>query len=379
MMIIGQRIRELRTERMPALTQEALAERAGVSVDVIRKLEQGRKVSARLPTLASIAEALDVDLSALVGRPRYLESVPADGGLLALRRALTPVSDPAGEPLSLDLPAELAEAWDCYWTGEYDRATAILSPLLDAARTTRNADVLADGMRCAASLLVHLGHDDLALFAIMKAAEVVTEPLLQSAVQGTRAWVLMNQARPGDAATVAVKEADRIEPRRRARNDQIVVWGGLLVTAATAFARAGDDDQAQSLLRDAHGAAVKLGKPSTAFNQPFGEAQTVMQSVDVAVVAGNHVAALERAGRMPAGLPGLPLAARARHMTDVAASHTALGQVDRAEEILLKVERDAPRWMRYQVFPKAVVAELAVGRRPSPRIRQLARRLGVAT
>jgi predicted transcriptional regulator len=38
---IGGRIFELRVGREPRLTQQALADKAGVSVDIIGKLEQG--------------------------------------------------------------------------------------------------------------------------------------------------------------------------------------------------------------------------------------------------------------------------------------------------------------------------------------------------
>lgn len=66
---IGQQVRRLRTGRTPRLTQQQLAERAGISLDVIQKLEQGRKRTARIPTLAKIAEALQVDLATLVSDP----------------------------------------------------------------------------------------------------------------------------------------------------------------------------------------------------------------------------------------------------------------------------------------------------------------------
>ena len=55
-------------------TQELLAGRACVSTDLVKKLEQGAKRSARLSTLAALARALDVPVGALlsespVGRP----------------------------------------------------------------------------------------------------------------------------------------------------------------------------------------------------------------------------------------------------------------------------------------------------------------------
>ena len=61
---IGYQLRRLR--RLRGLTQEALADRANVSRDLVAKLEQGRRHTARIMSLASLARALDVELSALV-------------------------------------------------------------------------------------------------------------------------------------------------------------------------------------------------------------------------------------------------------------------------------------------------------------------------
>src|SRR5437667_171795 len=58
MVTIGHKI--ARRRRRLGLTQEGLAERAGVSVSVIRKLEQGDRDTASLLTLRKIAQALDV-------------------------------------------------------------------------------------------------------------------------------------------------------------------------------------------------------------------------------------------------------------------------------------------------------------------------------
>src|SRR4051794_25902347 len=140
------------------------------------------------------------------------------------------------------------------------------------------------------------------------------------------------------------------------------MWGNLLVTAATASARAGDDTEARDLLRVAHGAAVRLGEDRNDYRVPFGISQVVMQRVDVAGVAGDYVRALDTASEMPAQTR-LPLASRARHQTDLAHAHVALGHAGEAERILLDVERAAPRWMRYQVFPRSVVGELLSARR----------------
>lgn len=66
---IGERLARLR--RRHGLSQEKLAERSGVSVDVIRKLEQGRRKPALMATLTALARALDVEVSVLVGQPSH--------------------------------------------------------------------------------------------------------------------------------------------------------------------------------------------------------------------------------------------------------------------------------------------------------------------
>jgi len=63
---IGYQLRRLR--RLRGLTQEELADRANVSRDVVTKLEQGRRQTARITSLACLAHALEVELSALLER-----------------------------------------------------------------------------------------------------------------------------------------------------------------------------------------------------------------------------------------------------------------------------------------------------------------------
>src|SRR6187549_1170608 len=61
---IGQRIRELRTQRPERWTQEDLAERAKISVSFLSMIERGERV-AHVETLAALAAALGVTLAEL--------------------------------------------------------------------------------------------------------------------------------------------------------------------------------------------------------------------------------------------------------------------------------------------------------------------------
>jgi transcriptional regulator with XRE-family HTH domain len=58
---VGRRIRELRERHRPALTQDALAERAGISVSFLSMIERGERCP-HLVTLEQLATALAVEL-----------------------------------------------------------------------------------------------------------------------------------------------------------------------------------------------------------------------------------------------------------------------------------------------------------------------------
>ena len=374
---IGQRIHELRTERSPRLTQHELAERAGLSVDLIQKLEQGRKASARITSLMAIATALDVDLSDLLGKRMVLQSIPEHGGLLELRRAITPVNDQTTDGSAIDdLPEKISDAWRLYWKGDFDALAAMLPGVIWDARTVGDGNRLADAFALAGIVLVHLGHTDLAHTAVTKALEVADDPLMRASSISWLAWVLLNQGRPGDGATLALREVDAIQPGWNAKPPHISMWGILLTTAATSAVRDNQNEQASEMLRAAHGAAARLGEDRSDFHTMFGESKVAMLAVDCAVVAGDYVQALDRAKQMPKN-SGLPTISHARHLADVAHAHARLGHYARAEELLLRIERAAPRWISYEVFPRCIVAELKASRYKSSKLEGLANRLGV--
>jgi transcriptional regulator with XRE-family HTH domain len=74
--MIGRQLAELR--HASGLTQEQLAERARVSVDVIRRLEQGQRKTARITTLHAIAAALGTTVSLGFADRMAQESTPHD-------------------------------------------------------------------------------------------------------------------------------------------------------------------------------------------------------------------------------------------------------------------------------------------------------------
>jgi len=97
---IGYQLRRLR--RLRGLTQEELADHANVSRDLVAKLEQGRRQTARITSLVSLARALDVEVSALVTRAmpvpetiaRRSDRRPGDGP--AIRKRATTMTAASG-------------------------------------------------------------------------------------------------------------------------------------------------------------------------------------------------------------------------------------------------------------------------------------------
>ena len=67
------------SRRQAGITQEKLAELAGLSVDGIRKIE-GRRATPSLETLYKIAKALRIQLGDLMGYMGYEEEVKTEKG-----------------------------------------------------------------------------------------------------------------------------------------------------------------------------------------------------------------------------------------------------------------------------------------------------------
>ena len=71
-MTFGQRLRELRNRK--GLTQKELADRAGVSITYVSKLETGALPPPREKTILALANILDGDQDELFGLARKLPS-----------------------------------------------------------------------------------------------------------------------------------------------------------------------------------------------------------------------------------------------------------------------------------------------------------------
>lgn len=395
MTTIGDRIRSLREFR--DLTREQLAERADVSVDTIKGLEQNRRENARIDTLRKLSRALDVQLERLVGQVTVTQQLSPDGGLITLRDAIQDyghlpgiladdqLEDPPGEDAWAN---SVNAATRLYWSGGYSELAGTLPLLLRDGRavvrqtsTERAWRQLALAYQLAACLSAQAGHPDWAYTAVEKqlaAAERASDPLMEGMGVSTLSWVLLRQGRWEQAQDIAVRKADALEPSFRAAPAELAVYGNLLVAAACPAARRGHHDDAFAMLARAEGAATISG-PVRAYGSAFSVVDVRTQKVNTAL-AGEETRpedALRFAADVHVEDISRPVHSAA-YRVDVAQAQYQTGDWDGALTTLLEVEEDQPEWIRFQALAAVTVREMLESeRRRSSPLRSLAARLGV--
>lgn len=377
------------------MTQKELADAAGVSIEVVRKIEQGAEYNPTLNVLVKLAQGLDIPLAQLVKDPAGVPTGNPDEGVMAIRRVLSPVDDLLGDESDIDqtsLTLEDAEreadaAWGAYWGGKYEKLATLLPSTILQVRATlaavpndqkaRAAELLARLYWCTGCTLVHLGQTDPAWLAIRlseKAAGEGNDDLLDATVRGSIAWQLLVQGRYEESHKIAVRAAMTIEPGASPSLPHLSAYGSLVITAATAAGRGQRVAEAKDLISHAREIAGRMGMDRHDYETYFGPSQVVMQAVDVSVVTEDYAAALEIAKTMPRE-NGLPLASRCRHLADKALALTRMGHHSEALDALLTAEAQGKDWIKYQNLPKRTTEELLDVDNGS-RLRSFARRIG---
>lgn len=391
---IGDRVAALR--RAHPMTQEELAERSGVSVETIRKLEQNANDSPRMKTLHKLAAALSVATTELIGdaSEAAVRSGPDSDelGLVAVRRVLTPVrglrgtvigsatQSPAAYPAGRSAIARVDRLYhdDAY----AETLRALPGLILDAQVLVETAAegeqreaayaLLATAYRIAGKTLLQLRHLDLAhtaLTAALSAADRSSDPAgLGAAVIRTMCWLMLRQNRFGDAESLAIATADEIEPRfSKATPEELATWGWLLLYASGAAARDNRVQHATELLDNAAAAAARMGERGIpvgvdAEMAGFCTAKVQMSRVEALTVAGDAGQALVQAERVERSTVPTP-SCRNRHRLDVSWALLEQGRDQQARDVLLDLGHRAPTWMRQQRYARDLVSKYAAGRR----------------
>jgi transcriptional regulator with XRE-family HTH domain len=397
---LGENVARIRKARN--LSQEELAASAGVAVDTVARIERGERQTTRTTTLNKLARALAVEPSTLLGiLPPPHE--PDTSDMVDLRKGLTSTSEVPGltdftdlretVPLS-ELRASLTYAWQAYIAGRHSELLHTLPVLLaDGHRLVQEAKgvrlnsanaLLSGAYRLGAGTAGRFGMDDLAFIAAERAVRVARmsdDPDIGVAVS-TRylVWVLIRQGRTAEAETVAVRMAERVEPRMSDRKTRALgVFGNLLFNAASAAARADRGDRARELLLVAQSAAVRSGKDEVSEESIFGPRIAAVQGVDQAVRLGDPEEALRLGESVPAANGPVPAFWEAGHRIHLASAAAEMRLERRALTLLAEARDLAPDWVRYQPLGAAVMREIVdrATRRRNEEFAELAEHYGV--
>lgn len=399
---LGRTLRRLR--RLASLTQEELAERSEVSVDVIRQLEQGRKHSARLPTLHALANGLGVELTTLLGDPPAVASTGESDGprFVAVRRAIMPTlwgpePEPPGPDFSLDrLREQIADGWTQYHSAEFDTVMNALPELISEARRVTASGNPNDGdrrtgfaflgkaLQLAGHVAVRMGKTDLALISLERAIDAAgqsSDPLLLPMIVNSTAWTYQRQGRLEDALNIALRTADDMaNAGHTGTADGLKVWGALTMSAATSAARSGDYERAAAMMETAEKEAARVAKlPDGGDNRMvsvFSPSSVRIERVRLAVQYGHPQDALALAKGMRLS-KDTPPSWRTWLLLDVARAHTDIGDAPGAVKTLESLRRVAPTWMQHHTLAVAIVRDLwSLPNHPAG-LRSLAEFLGV--
>src|SRR5215218_7196052 len=383
---IGYQLRRLR--RLRGLTQEALADRANVSRDLVAKLEQGRRHTARIASLASLARALDVEVSALLRRAtpeperasRRNDARLGDGS--AIRKPAT---------MMMAASALVDRVHHAYQTARYIEAAGLLPSVtdaVDAVAAEARANERREALRlqtsvaiAAAKLSTKAGDADAGRSAAERArnaAEAAEDTVGQAAAAYQLICALLQAERSEQAETHAVCCAEEL---RDAAPDTVTWRGALTLIGAIVAARRGDRAEAGRRLDHAEELARQLGADGDIGWTWFGPTNVMIHRVSAAVALGDPVGALATAQQidiaaMPAGLCGR----QAQVHLDSAWAHAQLREDALAVIHLLDVERVAPDLMLVSPEARGLICDLLLRERRGalPGLRGLALRAGVA-
>lgn len=376
----GTRVRDIRLAR--GLTQEQLADRAGLSLAVVKKIEQGG--NGRLDTYHSLARALKVRTSSLFdpGAPHATTRADDDKvDLMPLRQAITPPMSSNGRLLFVDsvspepdlqsVRATASALATSYYSDDYGHIAQFLPALVATARLAvdhfdngpQHVEALklrSDVLQMAGRYLTQVRAYDLAHAALRDAlvdAVAAEDRARAAAAVYLQGWLLMRQGRLDEAERLALATADDVEPRiSRATKAELGVWGRLLIRGSSAAARNNRPREARDMLRLARTAGSALGGGVAAYPYGWGRfdwSTVAFQAVENQVVAEQPRRVLGLSERFPASGTAATANTWNRHRLDVAQAHVMLRQADEATAVLAQLHGQAPEWLRHQQMAKA--------------------------
>ncbi|MEU7572127.1 helix-turn-helix transcriptional regulator [Micromonospora sp. NPDC049240] len=373
---VGRRVAYWRGRRK--LSQQMLADRLGKSKSWVDKVERGVRSLDKVSTLRDIATALRIDTAVLLGRQAQpLGVTERVEGVERVRAALSSYEVALGRPagrrpvLSVEaLSREVAHAWSTFQHARYLRAVDLVPQLLTDAQRTHVHDpeagrtLLVEAYRVTASLLTKLGAIDVAWLAVDRAMIAATGDRLSVAAAAVQLGpVLRESAQTRLATSAMLAAAYRIAPpvTENGSPHELSLCGTLLVQAALAASRDGDDRTAVGLIDEAAEMAARVGDGHDHHRTGFGPTAVELARITTMAELGDARQAIARHEKVTTddGWRWLPAEHRAAYLIDAARVYLHVHDPVNAGRALTAADRIAPAEIRQRPAGQDVLARVA--------------------
>ncbi|WP_285788471.1 helix-turn-helix domain-containing protein [Micromonospora sp. NBRC 101691] len=377
------------------LSQQVLADRLGKSKSWVDKVERGVRSLDKVSTLQDIAAVLQINTAVLLGRDaqpaRVAERVE---GVEQIRAALSTYEIALERPAARRvLPAdrlmrEVAHAWITFQHARYPQVVELVPELVADAQRTHAHDPqagrvpLVEAYRVTASLLVKLGAPHVAWLAVDRAMIAATgDRVLVAAAAVQLGQVLRESGRARVGKSVMLAAAYRIAPPviEYGTPAELSLCGTLVVQAALAAARDGDDRTAAELIKEAADMAARVGDGHDHHRTGFGPTAVQLARVAAMVESGDaeEAVAWHEKATTRDGWRWLAAEHRAAHLIDAARAYQYADDPVNAGRVLIEADRIAPAEIRHRPAGRDVLAQVARDPAAPTTLIHLAATLGV--
>ncbi|WP_127355353.1 helix-turn-helix domain-containing protein [Actinacidiphila soli] len=342
------------------LTQRGLAQRIPYSYSLLTQVESGHK-PASPDLVATIAQALSIDVTALTGQP-YVTELQEDR-LTELIRPIREALDLYDLGVDPDLrtrpaPQLIAAAerlcQQVRATKLYDAAVnlpevmAEITTAVYLAPSTELWAALSSTYRTAHDLAVKLGYYDLSTVALDRmdwAADRASDPLISAVRQYMRALVYFREGEYTIGKRLVGSGHSLIERAPETR-ESLAVAGQLHLGTTVLAARAQDADAVRTHLAEASSYADRVGEAIDVHWLSFGPTNVAVHAVSAHVEMRAYGEALRSAAHVQ--IPKEWALSRAAHFhVDTARAQTETGRSEAALKSLITARRLAPQQTRY--------------------------------
>jgi transcriptional regulator with XRE-family HTH domain len=373
---IGHRVRAAR--KLAGITQLQLADRAHVSLSLVKQVEQIR-VPASPAFVAAVARALEIPATELMSQPGPIvdrEDHRVHAAIPELRREIAAYQlppEPGPHPRSVpELAAAVSYVSALRHSATLDAMGAELPGLLAELRTAtyhyhghereRVYGLLADVFAAAGQVAWKLGYSDLSSLTTDRvewAARESGDPLAVAAGDFYRAGELIATAEWRGALAFLDGARDRIADLLRSNDEAAVAMHGVLhLKSGLAAARAGDAATSNAHLDEARQAARHVTPGSDHYRLAFDSDSLNIWSVGLAVERRDGTEAVKLAENMRFA-PTTPKERIGHHWIDLARGYQLHGDRERSLAALQVARKTSPQQTRYHPQVRETVITLA--------------------